>query len=63
MSGGGLSDAYRAFFEQYRTDLGQDFETPLIWRQLLSFRWVNSALAARTLAEILAERLYGAARV
>ncbi len=51
---GTLSDAYRAFFEQYRTDLSQDFETALIWRQLLSFRWVNSALAAQTLAEILA---------
>jgi hypothetical protein len=40
---GTLSDAYRTFFEQYRTDLSQDFETSLIWRQLLSFRWVNSA--------------------
>jgi hypothetical protein len=60
---GTLSDAYRAFFEQYRTELSQDFETSLIWRQLLSFRWVNSALAARTLAEILEERLYGKARV
>jgi hypothetical protein len=60
---GNLSDAYRAFFEQYRTDLGQDFEGALIWRQLLSFRWVNSALAARTLAEILREKLYGTARL
>jgi predicted acylesterase/phospholipase RssA len=56
---GTLSEAYRAFFEQYRTDLGQDFESSLIWRQLLSFRWVNSALAAATFAEILGERLYG----
>src|SRR5215475_7572719 len=60
---GTLSPAYRAFFEQYRTDLSQDFETSLVWRQLLSFRWLNSALAARTLAEILEERLYGKARV
>ena len=59
---GTLSDAYRAFFETYRTDLSQDFETSLIWRQLLSFRWVNSALAAHTLAEILGKRLYGPAR-
>src|SRR5262245_122984 len=58
---GSLSSAYRAFFEQYRADLSQDFETSLIWRQLLSFRWLNSALAARTLAEILASRLYGEA--
>jgi hypothetical protein len=55
---GTLSQAYRTFFEQYRAAVSQDFETSLIWRQLLSFRWVNSALAARTLAEILAERLF-----
>jgi predicted acylesterase/phospholipase RssA len=60
---GTLSEAYRAFFEKYRTELSQDFETSLIWRQLLSFRWLNSALAARTLAEIVGERLYGAARL
>src|SRR5262247_1619945 len=60
---GTLSDAYRAFFEQYRTELSQDFETSLIWRQLLSFRWINSALAARTLAEILESKLYGQARL
>jgi len=59
---GTLSDAYRAFFETYRTDISQDFENSLIWRQLLSFRWLNSALAARTLAEILGTRLYGPAR-
>jgi hypothetical protein len=60
---GTLSDAYRAFFDQYRADIGQDFETSLIWRQLLSFRWLNSALAAQTLAEILKARLYGEARL
>jgi len=58
---GTLSDAYRAFFEQYRADLSQDFENALIWNQLLSFRWINSALAAQTLAEILRDRLYGKA--
>jgi hypothetical protein len=60
---GSLSEAYRAFFDQYRADLSQDFETSLIWRQLLSFRWINSALAARTLAEILQSKLYGEARM
>jgi patatin-like phospholipase len=59
---GSLSEAYRAFFDQYRTELSQDFETALIWRQLLSFRWINSALAARTLAEILESKLYGKAQ-
>ncbi len=60
---GTLSPAYRAFFDQYRADLAQDFETALIWRQLLSFRWLNSALAAKTLVEILKEKLYGDARL
>ena len=60
---GSLSEAYRAFFDRYRTELSQDFETSLIWRQLLSFRWINSALAARTLAEILESKLYGQARM
>jgi Patatin-like phospholipase len=60
---GSLSPAYRAFFDQYRAELAQDFETSLIWRQLLSFRWLNSALAAKTLAEILTEKLYGDARI
>ena len=60
---GTLTEPYRAFFEQYRADIGQDFETALIWRQLLSFRWINSALAAKTLAEILMERLYGPAKL
>src|SRR5215813_8220373 len=58
---GTMTDAYRTFFEQYRADLSQDFENALIWNQLLSFRWINSALAAQTLAEILRDRLYGKA--
>src|SRR5262245_15520074 len=60
---GTLSSAYRTFFEQYRAAVSQDFETALIWRQLLSFRWVNSALAARSLAEILYQKLFADARV
>ena len=58
---GTMSEAYRTFFTQYRTDLSQDIENALIRRQLLSFRWINPALAARTLAEILRERLFGEA--
>jgi hypothetical protein len=60
---GTVSDAYRTFFEQYRDAVSQNFETSLIWRQLLSFRWINSALAARTLAEIFQERLFDDARM
>jgi predicted acylesterase/phospholipase RssA len=60
---GTLSETYRAFFEEYRSAVSQDFETSLIWRQLLSFRWVNSALAAKTLAEILQKRLFDDTRM
>jgi predicted acylesterase/phospholipase RssA len=60
---GTLCEAYRAFFERYRADLSQNFQASLIWRQLLSLRWVNSSLAARALADIFAKRLYGAARM
>jgi hypothetical protein len=56
---GTVSDAYRTFFEQYWSKLSQDFQTSLIWRQLGSFRWVNSALAAGSLSEILREQLLG----
>ena len=40
-------NAYRAFFDEYRAKLSQDFESALIWRQLGSFRWLNSSLAAQ----------------
>jgi hypothetical protein len=56
---GALSEEYRAFFERYKTALAQDFESALIWRQLATFRWINPALAARSLFEIFTERLYG----
>lgn len=60
---GTLSDEYRRFFEQSRALLSQDFESTLIRRQLLSFRWINSALAAKTLAEVLRDKLYGPALI
>ncbi len=60
---GALSEAYRVFFEQYGAAVSQDFETALIWRQFRNLRWLNSALAARTLAEIFRMRLFGDARL
>ena len=57
---GGLTDEYQAFFARFKTLLEQDIESALIWRQLKSFRWIlNSSLAARSLLEILTERLLG----
>jgi hypothetical protein len=56
---GALTPEYAAFFAEYQKRLSQDFEGALLRRQLLSFRWLNSSLAARSLAEVMAERLLG----
>ncbi len=56
---GRLTAEYEAFFAEYQKQLSQDFEGALLRRQLLSFRWLNSSLAARSLAEVLAARLLG----
>jgi Patatin-like phospholipase len=56
---GALTEAYETFFAEYHEKLSQNFERALLWRQLLSFRWLNSSLAARSLAEVMAQRLLG----
>jgi hypothetical protein len=56
---GTLTPAYETFFAHYHEHLRQNFERALLWRQLRSFRWLNSSLAARSLAEVMAERLLG----
>jgi hypothetical protein len=57
---GALTGDYQAFFAGFKEKLNQDFESALIWRQIGSFRWIlNSALAARSLTEVLEERLLG----
>ncbi len=57
---GALTSDYQAFFARFKEGLEQDFESALIWRQIGSFRWIlNASLAARSLAEILSERLLG----
>ena len=54
-----LTAEYETFFASYQEQLSQDFESALLWRQLLSFRWLNSSLAARSLAEVMIQRLLG----
>jgi hypothetical protein len=56
---GAVSDAYHGFFARAATELGQDFESALIRRQLRSLRWLNPALAAGSLNEVLRQRLLG----
>jgi len=59
---GTLTPAYREFFADLQAKLSQDFQSAVIWRQLGRFRFIlNSALAAKSLQEILEERLIGPA--
>jgi hypothetical protein len=59
---GTMTGAYQTFFADLQAKVAQDFQSALIWRQLGSFRFIlNSALAARSLREILEERLLGPA--
>jgi hypothetical protein len=50
---GALTADYQTFFAEYQEKLRQDFEGALLRRQLLSFRWLNSSLAARSLDEVM----------
>jgi predicted acylesterase/phospholipase RssA len=56
---GGVSPAYRAFFDRARGALAQDFEGALVRRHLSRLRWLNSSLAARSLFEVLHRDLLG----
>lgn len=58
---GAMTDAYREFFSQYRNALSQEFGPAVFWRQISTFRWINPALGARSMHEILRERLLGEA--
>jgi predicted acylesterase/phospholipase RssA len=60
---GALSDAYRTFFNDYRNAVGQSIGPAVFRRQISRFRWVNPALAAVSLQEILSERLLGDASI
>jgi hypothetical protein len=57
---GKMTADYQAFFTELESKVAQDFQNALIWRQISSWRFIlNSALAARSLREILEERLLG----
>jgi hypothetical protein len=57
---GKMTEAYRTFFTDFEAKLAQDFEGALLRRQLSSWRFIlNAAQAARSLREILDERLLG----
>lgn len=56
---GTMTDAYRTFFNEYRNAVSQSIGPSVFWRQISRFRWINPALGAVSLHEILQERLLG----
>ena len=56
---GELTQGYREFFAGFKEAMAQNYEGPLLRRNLLLWRWVNPAFVAKSLAEILAEDYLG----
>ncbi len=56
---GQMTEEYRGFFTGFKEAMAQDFEGPLLRRQIFRLRWFNPAWTARSLAEILAEEYLG----
>lgn len=56
---GELTQDYREFFAGFKTAMAEDYEGPLLRRNLLMWRWVNPAFVAKSLVEILAEDYLG----
>jgi predicted acylesterase/phospholipase RssA len=50
---GELSAEYQTFFAKYKDTMNQDYETPLVWHNLLRLRWANPAWTAKSLNEYL----------
>lgn len=57
---GELTKDYQEFFRGFKESMAQDYEGPLLRRNLLMWRWGNPAFVAKSLTEILAERYFGA---
>jgi hypothetical protein len=56
---GAMTDAYRTFFNEYQNAVSQSLGPAVFWRQISRFRWLNPALGAVSMHEILRERLLG----
>lgn len=54
--GGNLTQNYQAFFTQFLDTMNQDYEDPLLFRQITRLRWFNPAWTAKSLAEHLNEQ-------
>jgi len=56
---GQMTEEYRGFFTGFKEAMAQDYEGPLLRRQIFHLRWFNPAWTARSLAEILSEEYLG----
>jgi len=52
---GELTQDYREFFTRFKQAMAEDYEGPLLRRNLLLWRWFNPAFVAKSLVEILAK--------
>lgn len=57
---GELTKEYQEFFGSFKDTMAQDYEGPLLRRNLLMWRWGNPAFVAKSLTEILIEQYFGA---
>lgn len=53
---GDLTADYRTFFAQFEDTMNQDYESPLLFRQITRLRWFNPAWTAKSLSEHLNEQ-------
>ncbi|MEW6683389.1 MAG: patatin-like phospholipase family protein [Nitrospirota bacterium] len=56
---GEISKEYQRFFAGFKDAMAQDYEGPLLRRQIFRLRWFNPAWTARSLAEIMNEKYLG----
>jgi predicted acylesterase/phospholipase RssA len=56
---GKMTEEYQAFFNGFKNDMTQDFESMVLKRQIFGFRPFNPAWAARSLFDIVDESLGG----
>lgn len=57
--GGELTEEYRRFFTDFKSDMSHDFENLVMKRHIFGLRWFNPAWTARSLAEAINEEFMG----
>lgn len=58
---GEMTEGYTQFFKGFKEAMAQDYEGPLLRRQIFRLRWFNPAWTAKSLSEIIDEDYLGGA--